>query len=106
MLKNTGRGSDAVDFLIVAASRREMAGRRKSLAAYGDSDLEWRPFAPVRDDMIGSLAQSVAVDGGLVSDCRPLELDAVERLDASRTASKIVVMITDAWSVMFETQRR
>lgn len=97
----TEGGPRCVDFVYVVASRNEIMGLRTVIDAYdanGDARL-WRPYFPPTDDYIARMAEMLAHKKNLLPSRIDFGADLINRLQTAQDAHRIVVLITDPWTL-------
>ncbi len=93
-------------FVYVVGRRAELQPLRRRLDAYGDEELDWKPYLPLGNDPVYVLAQRVAADEKLHYERLPLGGNLVEKLREAEDAGKIVVLLVDTWSLQLDPYQR
>jgi FxsC-like protein len=93
-------GPNSARFAFVAASAREISGRRASMACYGDeSGWFWRPFLPDAPESIGKFAQMAATNLNLRYSELPVNAGLIQELEDARRNNEAVIILADPWTI-------
>jgi FxsC-like protein len=110
----TSMGPRHVNFVVVAASRAQMAQVREDVRFYGSSPHDWAPYVPLSTHRICVFAQRVASDNDLTSALDASGRSVLDLLARAEEQNEIVVLLVDVWatklgrysSLMFEYDQR
>jgi len=96
-----------VKFIFLAGRKDELQPVRTSLAPYGESGGEWRPWLPDPRDEVDLLVQEVIQRERLISDgAIPLDNELEKQLKEAEEDNKIVVILVDLWTLKLEDYRK
>jgi FxsC-like protein len=94
-------GSHFVHFVVVSASRDEIARLRGNVQLYGAHPHDWAPYGPSRPTSLGDIACRVAAERSFQSGLADAE-DLAALIDRANESNHIVVLLVDAWAVGLE----
>jgi len=84
----------------VVGGKSDYVSVRKGLTCYGSSGIEWQPYLPDDENIIGYIASTVATEKGLTPYQISLgQQNLVKALQDAEENNTTVVIIVDPWSI-------
>jgi FxsC-like protein len=100
-------GPRVVKFVVAAGQAQEVEPVRGSAENYGETAMDWMPYAPSSDRPIDALLQHIASgkELRLRSELKTLEDDLDKLLSEAEANNSVLILAIDPWSVLIKRYR-
>jgi FxsC-like protein len=105
-LASAASGPRHVNFVVVAAPKRDIEAVRQDTRFYGATAYDWAPYRPRSGQRLCVFAQSVASAKDLTSALSTAERSILDLLAKARENNEIVVLLVDVWTTRLEPYQR
>jgi FxsC-like protein len=98
-----GKGPKRAWYVYVAGSEADYANIRQKRTCYGSDGADWVPYLPDDENIIGTIAATVATEKKLMPERLSIGNDFIKQLQDAEDNNTMVVIIVDPWSLMLPT---
>jgi FxsC-like protein len=101
------RGPRCIDFIFLAAEKQEVEHTRTDLRYYSnEGGAGWKPYMPIADEEMGTVAATVCDNEKLFLYAVPFEERLSERIKDAESKNRVVILIVDMWSIQLPKYKK